>query len=534
MGYDADACDYVTLGNEYDPRCNYLPLRFIAALFGTLTVPLLYSATRILGVGRWGAILTTVLFIFDMLNLIESRLILMDSQLMFWLTVCLLVGVMYMRRKQEHTAAEAIVMQAAELGVPLADAEEALPEAVVVAGQTGVSRAGGGVDDVFDHGSDTLLGGVASYGAFPRQYLLSVRQHNKRVRNPHATAAVAAAAAAAAAGDASGVDSSLVQLEVAPWPCTGEAPRLLSRVDNLLWCAFLGLACGCAVSVKWTGLGTPGLIALECWLGLFFLAEPVAFFDMLVMLFTAFVFYLGNYWVHFSLLPNTGDGDAFMRMEFQRTLVGNENYDANAPHPGFLRVFFQLAWEMLSGNARIDQRHNWESTWDQWIFNQRGVLYHSNTTEPIRGRTESVYLIGNPAVIWLVAVVVGVTILYLFAHYRCRTVRMVAKSSMFRGNGPALSMIAYCLVGYFCNLLPYLSVSRSCFAYHYMPALLYGEILAGIMLERLFGKRLGAALMVQYITTAVFLVFVFFAPWIYSLPLSAEGHEQRRWLKTWN
>jgi dolichyl-phosphate-mannose--protein O-mannosyl transferase len=474
--------------------------------------------------------LTTVLFIFDMLNLIESRLILMDSQLMFWLTVCLLVGVMYIRRKQEHAAAEAVIRQAAELGVPVLEAETALLNATVVQGQTGHSKAGGD-DAVFDHGSDTLLGGIASYGAFPRQYLLSFSQakSGKWGPNPHTSPATDDAVSCAESNSCD-----VARLKVAPWPCTGEAPRLLSRFSNLLWCGALGLACGCAVSVKWTGLGTPGLIALECWLGIFFLAEPVAFLDMLVMLASAFVFYLGNYWVHFQLLPNTGDGDAFMRAEFQKTLVGNENYDAAAPHPGFIRVFFQLAWEMLSGNARIDQRHNWESTWDQWIFNQRGVLYHSNTTEPIRGRTESVYLLGNPAAIWFVAAVVAVAILYLFTHYRCRTVRLVSQSRMFRGNSPALALIVYCLVGYFCNLLPYLSVSRSCFAYHYMPALLYGEILAGVMVERLFGKRLRVALVVQYITTAVFCVFVFFAPWIYSLPLSAEGHQQRRWLKSWD
>ena len=45
-------------------------------------------------------------------------------------------------------------------------------------------------------------------------------------------------------------------------------------------------------------------------------------------------------------------GDAFMRIEFQRTLEGNSNYDPLAPHPGYWATFFQLNAEMLSANAR--------------------------------------------------------------------------------------------------------------------------------------------------------------------------------------
>ena len=511
-GYDADVCDYTNLGDEYDPRCNFLPLRVTAAAFGVATVPLLYWAVRLMGLGRWGAILTSILFTFDMLNLIESRLILTDSQLMFWIVVCLLTGMRYFQAKQEHAAAEGVVLELQERGVPRAAALAALQNAEVVPGAIGHLVDGVSPADTAEGCEDEDLVGpaVAVQGAYARRHLLQVHE--------------------AEAGEG----AQALRIKVAPWAATGAAPRLLSRQDNLLWAVVLGLACGASVSVKWTGLGTPGLIALETWLAIFVLRDPVHFFDMLVMLASAFLFYLSNYYIHFALLPNTGDGDAFMPIEFQRTLVGNEHYDPQAPHPGFLRTFFTLAWEMLSGNARIDQRHNWESTWDQWILNKRGVLYHSNTTEPVRGRTESVYLIGNPAVIWLVAVVVALALLYVFFHYRCRAVRMVANSHVFRNNRSTLALVAYCLVGYFCNLLPYLGVERSCFAYHYMPALLYGEILAGVLLERFFGKAKGAAAAVQYISLGVMAVFVFYMPWIYSLPLTPEGHEQRRWLKTWN
>ena len=66
-----------------------------------------------------------------------------------------------------------------------------------------------------------------------------------------------------------------------------------------------------------------------------------------------------------------------MRVEFQRTLINNTNYDPLAPAPWNVVTFFQLNSEMLAANARIDVRHNWESTWWEWPLNLRGLLYYS-------------------------------------------------------------------------------------------------------------------------------------------------------------
>lgn len=79
----------------------------------------------------------------------------------------------------------------------------------------------------------------------------------------------------------------------------------------------------------------------------------------------------------------------FSQIEFQRTLVNNTNYDPLAPHPGYFTTFFQLNAEMLSANARIDVRHNWESLWWEWPLNLRGLLYYSqDKVSPALGRVE--------------------------------------------------------------------------------------------------------------------------------------------------
>ena len=43
--------------------------------------------------------------------------------------------------------------------------------------------------------------------------------------------------------------------------------------------------------------------------------------------------------------------------------------------------------------------------------------------------------------------------------------------------------VVFCICAYLLNLAPYLQVKRSTLIYHYMPALLYAELLAARTLE---------------------------------------------------
>ena len=50
------------------------------------------------------------------------------------------------------------------------------------------------------------------------------------------------------------------------------------------------------------------------------------------------------------------------------------------------------------------------------------------------------------------------------------------------------SVVAFCVLTYSLNLLPYIAVNRSAFCYHYMPALMYAELLSALTMDRLFGE----------------------------------------------
>jgi dolichyl-phosphate-mannose--protein O-mannosyl transferase len=91
----------------------------------------------------------------------------------------------------------------------------------------------------------------------------------------------------------------------------------------------------------------------------------------------------------------------------------------------------------------------------------------------------------------------------------------------------------YCFAGYALNLLPYLGVTRQAFVYHYMPALYYGSILVGVLMDMLLPRSLksGVAAAVIAASAAAFLLL---APWVYALPITHSAHASRRWISTWD
>ena len=74
-------------------------------MFGCFLPPLVYALLRQFRVTRAGAIVGGCLVNFDMLNLMESRLILTDSQLMFYSALSLYVALRFWRRLNEFTPA---------------------------------------------------------------------------------------------------------------------------------------------------------------------------------------------------------------------------------------------------------------------------------------------------------------------------------------------------------------------------------------------------------------------------------------------
>jgi dolichyl-phosphate-mannose--protein O-mannosyl transferase len=95
--------------------------------------------------------------------------------------------------------------------------------------------------------------------------------------------------------------------------------------------------------------------------------------------------------------------------------------------------------------------------------------------------------------------------------------------------GAIVAPALFCGAGWALNLVPYAAISRTCFTYHYMPALVYGHLALALVVDRVAGVAGDAV-----VGAAAALFWSFLTPWIYGLPLTEEAHALRRWLPRWN
>ena len=343
----------------------------------------------------------------------------------------------------------------------------------------------------------------------------------------HADAEDAAeAAAAAAAGGSGGADSVVPALNA----FTNAPPRLLEGWARVQWAVGLGLCCGNAFSVKMTGLATPALIGLESALGLWFLKRPAQWRDLFTVLFTGLALYTAYFGMHFYLLTRHGDGDdEFMNEAFRKTILENKIYDPTAVWEGFWKTVVDLNIRMVVHNANILEPHPWQSKWWEWVFNLRGVSYYGKDL-PLT-YTAHMYLIGNHAIHW--SVIVGLAGFCVLALFFFRYRNMPRFAPWMRHFNAYFAQASFCLAVYALNMAPYMAVARSTFCYHYMPALVYGELIVARTLDLIAGPR-WTGLATKLFLAAVGLVWFHYTPWIYGFPLTNDGHQRRRWIERWN
>jgi dolichyl-phosphate-mannose-protein mannosyltransferase len=294
-----------------------------------------------------------------------------------------------------------------------------------------------------------------------------------------------------------------------------------------LWLTLAALSAGAAVSIKWTGLNALAIIGLiwlwdqagrkATW------AKRVT--EIAILAVVPLLLYISVFFVHFQLLPRSGDGDAFMTTPFQSTLQDNPSYDPSAKM-SFGDKFRELNYEMYHANQTLTATHPYGSHWYTWPLEIRPIYYWQGDTLD-NGRQGNIYLLGNPTIWWgiWIAVLTGLSYVWVTRHkLRPRTIA-------------ALSLAG---VAYFINLLPFVGVARVMFLYHYFFSLVFSLIFAVILWNDLSTDSDGHQLRDQRskrvyaaVVALVVLTFVFFIPITYGVPLSPAGLQAHMWLHSW-
>jgi dolichyl-phosphate-mannose-protein mannosyltransferase len=282
---------------------------------------------------------------------------------------------------------------------------------------------------------------------------------------------------------------------------------------------------GMAASTKLTGLTALGLI------GLVWFAQAVrrrvswrlVVPQGAILVVVPAILYVSVFAIHFQLLPHSGPGDAFMSQQFQSTLVGNAHYDA-AARMSFIDKFVELNKSMRSYELSLDNSHHpYSSSWVSWPVLKRPVYYWA-------GPREYIYLQGNPVIWW--GLLVGAVVV---------AVGWLRRPELFEQHRGPMALLG---VAWVANLLPFATIVRPMFLYHYFFAFIFciaavsiglglwaGWMTDGEVLWR-FPSRRSAALYWGILGVAL-AGFLFFAPISYGLPLSDGGLSARIWLDSW-
>ena len=125
----------------------------------------------------------------------------------------------------------------------------------------------------------------------------------------------------------------------------------------------------------------------------------------------------------------------------------------------------------------------------------------------------SVSCMGNPLIWW-----VGIPCqLYVFFRW------------IFKKDKKA----GFLCISYLAQYVPWMSVSRITFIYHYFPAILFVILMMGYTMAHLRERfSWGTKAIAAYLATAVLCFFIFF-PVISGLPVDKEYGLSLRWLKEW-
>jgi len=255
-------------------------------------------------------------------------------------------------------------------------------------------------------------------------------------------------------------------------------------------------------SVKWAGLSFIALAGLVAFFDLvkefikkkfrFAIKKFIKFFFCLVIL--PIMIYMVVFYVHFKLLPKSGPGDIFMTQEF---LKGEK---------GFIEKFIELNKKSYESNIKyLTARHTYASKFFTWPFMLRPILYWIS-------KSARIYFIGNPIIWWLSTLAIFLSIGFLLI------------GRLWRERG-----VIMLVAGYFLNLLPYISIKRVLFLYHYLSALIFAIMILAVLINR---KKHASKIFFGLVIIAL-LSFLYFAPFSYGLELTPQQIENHLWLKTW-
>lgn len=166
---------------------------------------------------------------------------------------------------------------------------------------------------------------------------------------------------------------------------------------------------------------------------------------------------------------------------------------------------------MFNYHSQLVAEHYYSSPFYEWPIIWMPLLYANDAVSATQ--VSAVSCMGNPAIWWM-----GIPcVVYVFYNWFVK-----------RDQKAGFLCIAYAV-----QYIPWMSISRITFIYHYFPSILFVILMMAYTMQHIKEKySWGKKAITLYLVIAVVCFFVFF-PVISGLPVSRAYGESLRWLKDW-
>lgn len=288
------------------------------------------------------------------------------------------------------------------------------------------------------------------------------------------------------------------------WLCCPVGSSLRKTAVPLFLCGlFWGIGCACKWTVIYAGAG----LAVMWLLGLVFRyrewkRDPQGFDFISFVLSTTSLSI-----IFFVLLPSVIYTASYIPYA---TAQGNLTLD------NLINVMWSNQEFMLSYHQGVHSSHPYQSSWYQWIFDARPILYYRDldlaNTEGVKSLFAS---FNNPLVSWA-----G---LLAFFAVLIQTIRRKCGRGLF------------IIIAILSQFLPWLPIGRTLFAYHYFPTILFLVFaIAYLMNDMLDRHKKGANLAVYGFTGCTVALYAIFYPALTGLYIPLWYSEVfLRWFPSW-
>ncbi|MDP3963730.1 MAG: phospholipid carrier-dependent glycosyltransferase [bacterium] len=246
-----------------------------------------------------------------------------------------------------------------------------------------------------------------------------------------------------------------------------------------LWLATSAISASLAIGTKWTGGGALLVMGIATMMEA---VERKSFRLFLtrtsVILGITAVTYLGLYAVHFSLLPQSGTGDAFMTPAFRAALQGTqEQQNGEIAPPSFFGKTIELNKKMFVVNAAQKLTHQDSSRFYEWPIGRKQIYFWVSKADGM----VRIYLRANP-IVWLFGTILTLgSILYLV--FRRNAIKQLSLQQADWKD--RLRTLEFLFIIYLVNWLPFAAITRAMFLYHYFTSLIASLLIGAYLLFEL-------------------------------------------------